>query len=142
VPEANTNLQHLRGRKQFEIASVMTSFVTPSGQNAREVKSRQYVSAGYLKALAAKGSFIDKCKSGAMATSISFCQTLLNTKQTFPSDSLFRDDIFKATCRKVRDKNETRVIRDILPLIAPSAENLETHGATHLERLIESVNEG
>jgi hypothetical protein len=125
-----------------ETSADLSSFLMPSDQNPREAKSRQYLSAGYPNALADKGSFMEECELGAMATSISFCQTLLNTKQTFPSDSLFRDDIFKATCRKVRHRNETRVVRDILPLVAPSAENLETLGATHLKGLTESVNEG
>lgn len=42
----------------------------------------------------------------------------------------------------VRNKNETRVVRDILPLIVPSAEILAIWGAKHLKILIESVNEG
>ena len=37
---------------------------------------------------------------------------------------------------------ETRIIRDISPLIVPSAEILTTYGANELARLTESVNEG
>ena len=59
-----------------------------------------------------------------------------------PQISLFRDDIFKKTCKNVQDRNESRVIHDITRLIVPSAETLATYGATKLECLIESVNEG
>jgi hypothetical protein len=69
-------------------------------------------------------------------------QNLLNSGQTVLKDSLFRDDLFKSTCRKIQNKNEIRVIRDISLLIVPSAETLITYGAKHLEILIESTNEG
>ena len=59
-----------------------------------------------------------------------------------PQISLFRDDIFKKTCKNVQDRNESRVIQDITRLIMPSAETLATYGATKLECLTESVNKG
>ncbi|KAL8725481.1 MAG: hypothetical protein Q9181_006403 [Wetmoreana brouardii] len=70
------------------------------------------------------------------------CQTLLKEEQSVPQDSLFRKDIFKKTCRKIEDRNEARVIQDIARLIVPSAETLVTYGATHLDHLIEGINEG
>lgn len=42
----------------------------------------------------------------------------------------------------IRNCNETRVIRDIALLVVPSAEIFAIRGATHLECLIDSVNEG
>ena len=69
-------------------------------------------------------------------------QALLNAEQPVPKDSLFRNDLFKSTCRKIRDRNEARVIQDITRLIVPSVEALATYGAAHLDHLIESVNEG
>ncbi|CZR52123.1 uncharacterized protein PAC_02000 [Phialocephala subalpina] len=62
--------------------------------------------------------------------------------RTVPQDSLFRDDVFDKACRKIQDRNEARVVQDITRLIVPSAETLATYGATHLDPLIESVNEG
>jgi len=70
------------------------------------------------------------------------CQTLLKRDQTVPQNSLFRNDIFKKTCRKIEDRNEARVIQDIAQLIVPSAETLVTYSATNLDDLIEGVNEG
>jgi len=65
----------------------------------------------------------------------------LDSEQDVPKDSLFRDDLFERTCRKIQDRNEARVIQDISRLIVPSAETLATYGATHLDHLIEGVNE-
>jgi hypothetical protein len=70
------------------------------------------------------------------------CQTLLHSKQTYPQNSLFRDDLFRTTCRKIRNRNESMVVRDISQLIVPSAQTLATYGTTNLDHLIESVNEG
>ena len=70
------------------------------------------------------------------------CKTLLERDQTVPQDSLFRDDLFKKTCEKVRNRNEAIVVQDVTRLIVPSAENLAIYGAKHLNHLYETVNEG
>ena len=70
------------------------------------------------------------------------CKTLLETEQTVPQDSLFRDDLFKKTCWKIQDRNEVMIIQDITQLIIPSAQNLAIYGAINLNHLYESVNEG
>ncbi|KAG5980919.1 hypothetical protein E4U55_003476 [Claviceps digitariae] len=46
-----------------------------------------------------------------------------------------------ANVPKVKDGNEARLMRDITPLIIPSAESLHIRGAKHLAILIESLNE-
>lgn len=69
------------------------------------------------------------------------CQTLLDAEQTIPQDSLFNDELFKRICQRVRNRNEARVIRDLTPLLVPSAEVLHVQGAIHLKHLIENVNE-
>jgi len=85
---------------------------------------------------------MDKSDLGITDASKNLRRMLLEKEQTVPQDSLFRDDLFDKTCRKIQDKNEARVIQDIARLIVPSAETLATYGATHLQHLIESVNEG
>ena len=70
------------------------------------------------------------------------CKTLLKNDQTIPQDSLFRDDLFRRTCEKIRNRNEAIVVQDITRLIVPSAENLAIYGAKHLIHLYETVNEG
>ena len=71
------------------------------------------------------------------------CQHLFNRKQAVPENSLFSDHLFKKTCCNTEDKNEARVLQDIARLIVPSVETLATYinGATHLNNLIEGVNE-
>jgi hypothetical protein len=70
------------------------------------------------------------------------CKSLLENGQPVPENSLFSEKSFEAACRKLQNKNEARLVLDIFRLIVPSAETLATLGATHLEKLVESVNEG
>jgi len=90
-----------------------SSIATPSDQQPREAKSAKYRTANYETLLATKGSFMDELEMGIMYASKTLYQTLLDSKQTAPTDSLFRDDQFKKTCQKIRNRNEARVIQDI-----------------------------
>lgn len=130
------SLSSLRGRQSESSSS------TPSDQKPGEAKSTQYLRPSYIGFLATMGSHMDESDLGITDESKEMCQRLLISDQRTPTDSLFRDDLFKSTCRKIQNKNETRVIRDISLLIVPSAETLATYGAKHLQLLIESVNEG
>ncbi|KAK3174885.1 hypothetical protein OEA41_002131 [Lepraria neglecta] len=105
-------------------------------------KSAQYRDICYNTLLAAKWSFIYESDIGITDASKSLCRRLLESEQDVPKDSLFRDDLFNRTCRKIQDRNKTMVIRDIALLIVPSAQILAIYGATHLDHLNESVNEG
>ena len=58
---------------------------------------------------------------GISDTSKKLRQTLLDTKQPVPQDTLFRDDLFDETCESVRARNEALAVRDISPLICPPA---------------------
>ena len=119
-----------------------SSLNSSSEQMNREKKIAPYRTARYTLLLEGRGSYLKESKLGATEASLTRCKTLLDSEQTVPKDSLFRDDLFQTTCDKVQDRNEARVIRSITPYIIPSAEDLETLGATHLEHLIEGVNEG
>ncbi|KAI9752011.1 MAG: hypothetical protein M1835_001140 [Candelina submexicana] len=119
-----------------------SSIATPSDQQPREAKSAKYRTTAYSTLLATKGSFMDESDWGITDASKILYQMLLNSEQTVPQDSLFRDDLFKKTCRRIQDRNEAMVIRDITLLIVPSAQTLATYGATHPDHLMESVNEG
>lgn len=85
---------------------------------------------------------MDDSPLGIAVASKKLCRTLQEKEQSIPQESLFRDDIFKATCRKAGIINEVRVIRDITQLIMPPAKILATLGASDFECLIDSVNEG
>lgn len=128
--------------KQSEAGSSASSIITPSDQQPREIKSAPYQNSKYKTFLELKGSFMRESKLGISDTSKIVCRTLFEAEQILPEDSLFRDDLFKKTCKMIQDRNEAKVIQDIARLIVPSAESLATHGAKHLTSLIESVNEG
>ena len=119
-----------------------TSLTGSSAQKRRESKSVPYQNTRYVTLLAAKGSYMESSDLGITDTSRTWCKTLMNSVQKVPEVSLFRDDIFEKTCRKIQDRNEARVIQDITRLVVPSAETLATYGARHLDHLIETINEG
>ena len=127
-------------RKRSDTGSATSA--TPSDQKPREEKSAPYRDPRYAVLLETKGSFMEVSNTGITDKSKEDYATLLNREQAIPGDSLFRDDIFKQTCQRVKDRNEARVIRDITLLIVPSAEILATYGDTKLDNLIESSNEG
>jgi hypothetical protein len=124
------------------VSSTTPSSTTPSDQKPRKVKSAPYQDSRYETLLATQGSFMNKSKCGVTNQSKNISQSLLKKKQSVSKDSLFRDDLFEEACEVIRNRNETRVIRDVSLLIVPSAQTLAIYGATHLKILIESVNEG
>lgn len=151
ISETDFTMDRLLARKKSPSnprkRSISATSATPSDQKPREEKSTPYRDPRYKALLEIKGSFMSKSELGIMDESKTLCQTLLETPQAEPQDSLFRSDIFELSCRKVEDRNEARVLRDITPLIVPPAEILytygtSTHSTNHLKHVIESVNEG
>ena len=143
---AFAHLHHLFARKKSSASlrrkQSQSSLQTPSDQLPREVKSAQYRNPDYAAELEDEGSYMYKSTLGITDISRELCRTLLEKEQAIPQNSLFRDDLFDETCRKTQDRNETMVIRDIGLLIVPSAQTLATYGATHLNHLYETTNEG
>ncbi|KAK6843407.1 hypothetical protein PG987_004267 [Apiospora arundinis] len=126
------------GRKRSNSATS----ATPSDQRPREEKSAPYRDPRYKTLLATKGSFMYESDEGITNESKATYSGLLAAKQSSPTETLFRDDLFKQTCRCVEDRNEARVLRDITPMIVPSAEVLTIYGSVDLKCLIETTNEG
>lgn len=85
---------------------------------------------------------MDESKLGVTDASKALHEDLLKKECTTPKESLFREDVFDTACRNLRDKNEARIILDIARLLVPSPESLAAFGATNLDILVESVNEG
>ncbi|TAQ86373.1 hypothetical protein B7494_g5286 [Chlorociboria aeruginascens] len=148
--EPEITMNHLLARKrslffrskQSEAGSAAPSSITPSDQKPREAKSAPYQSPQYIILLETKGSFMRKSKLDITDTSKIVCRSLLEAKQIVPENSLFQDNRFDKTCQMIQNRNEAKVILDITRLIVPPAQTLSTYGATHLDHLIESVNEG
>ncbi|KUI70855.1 hypothetical protein VM1G_05984 [Cytospora mali] len=147
------NISHLLARKKSTstlrrkssasaITSSNTTTPTQSDQKPRKAKCAPYRDPRYKTLLAARGSFMHEDDAGISQEGKRKCMALLSGEQAPPAQSLFSDDLFQSTCRKIQDKNETRVLRDISLLLVPSAETLETYGAKNLKCLTESTNEG
>ena len=85
---------------------------------------------------------MDEHVLGIHKDSEDLCQRLLEKEQPTPTNSIFSDHVFKTACKRLQGKNEARIIKDLTPLIVPSAETLATLGAEHLDIVAESVNEG
>lgn len=118
------------------------SSLNSSGDQAnREKKSAPYRTVRYTTLLEGKGSYMYESDLGIIKGAKDLYHHLLGLEQAVPKDSLFRDDLFQKTCRKIEGRNEARVVQDIARLIVPSAETLATYGATKLDCLIEGVNE-
>lgn len=105
-------------------------------------KSTPYRNPGYDTELAKKGSFMDKDNDGPNKKSIDICRNLLERYQGVPAVSRFSDKFFESTCRRIRNRNEAKVVEKIVRLIVPSVEDLTDFGSEHLEVLVETVNEG
>lgn len=128
-------------RKRSGTDSVTTVSATLSDQKSSETRSTPPTTAPYTSLLETPNSFRGESNLGITDDNKNPCKRLLEEEQTIPSDSLFRDDLFASTCRAIEESNEFRLIRDISPLLVPSAENLTIYGTTQVETLIESVNE-
>ncbi|KAI1193913.1 hypothetical protein F5X97DRAFT_312514 [Nemania serpens] len=83
------------------------SSTTPSDQKPREEKSALYRDPRYETLLATKGSFMVTSKLDITSESKTLCENLLEGRQTPPENSLFRDDLFDSTCRRIHDRNDT-----------------------------------
>ena len=107
----------------------------------REGKNPAVRSPLYEKTLAANDIFMDDDGEVVPADACkTLCQVMLGTEQAIPKDSIFRGDIFKVTCQRMRRRNEAMVLVDITPLIVARAEILYTYGASHLKHLTEEFN--
>ncbi|TEY33025.1 hypothetical protein BOTCAL_0695g00020 [Botryotinia calthae] len=148
-PESNMNNPLARKKssstlcsRQFEAGSSASNYFISSDQKLREAKSVLYTHPSYITILETKGSFINDSDLGITDTSEKLCRDLLETEQSIPQDTLFRDDIFKETCKNIQGRNEAMIVQHISPLICPSALALKILGAKHLKPLHDSINEG
>jgi hypothetical protein len=141
---------HMRAQKKSPTASLrrkrseasIVSSMTPS--DLRAEKSDPYRSSIYETILEREaGSYMEMSELGVTAASEKLCQSLLDSKQAIPEDTIFRDDVFRATCKRLRCKNEARIFKDCTPLIVPWVETYATLSTNRdLDIAIESVNDG
>ncbi|KAB8360668.1 hypothetical protein FH972_024405 [Carpinus fangiana] len=139
--EQDSNMSRPRGKKR-PASSSSDQPLTTAGPSVPKGRVPDVNSLRYEKLLLASG--IDM-KSGRAVVPTNecktLCQTLLDTPQTIPQDTLVNPTFFLDVCESVSDKNEARVVRDLTPLLVPSAEMLNLRGAASLKHLIDSVDE-
>lgn len=127
-------------RKQFQ--SIIQTF---SDQSSQKDKSFQYNNLNYEIRLKQKSNYMrnynDIDNNDTIKNMKTFCKTLLKNDQTIFQNFLFRDDLFKRICEKIRNKNETIIVQNIIRLIVFSTENLAIYDTKHLNHFYEIVNE-
>ena len=85
------------------------------------------------------GIYMGKAELPTTSTCKAICHTMLDTEQSIPKDSIFRDDLFETTCENIRNRNEARVIQDRLPdpevfLPSPNSQTLSPSNKTTASR--------
>ncbi|KAI4241304.1 MAG: hypothetical protein L6R40_004610 [Gallowayella cf. fulva] len=120
----------------------LSTSATPS--DTRAEKSAPYKHPSYMLVLEKEpGSYKDNFKLGIGEDSKTLRQSLLDTKEHIPENTIFRDDLFDDTCKRLEGKNEARIFKDCHPLMVPG---VETHALLStnpdLNVAVESVNEG
>lgn len=146
-----------------------------SDERPRDEKSAPYRSHSYPTLLSEEvtnyKSYMEDHEEGISETSEKLLEILLKAEQSLPKDSLFGNDVFAKFLRRLKGKNESRVVQDLSPLLVPSVESLAILGhrldesvgkvihelyphlfhsfealaafsTNHLDRIVESVNEG
>ena len=104
----------------------------------QDINSTAY-SVEYEDLLAEVGILMHDCQTSISNESKKLCVTLLEGKNEIPENILFQGESFWTLLGKVRDRNESRVIRDITPYIVPSVELLFIRGVLGFEHLTEEL---
>ncbi|PON29482.1 hypothetical protein TGAM01_v201731 [Trichoderma gamsii] len=116
-------------------------FVLPKDRWPAEPKSAQYRDALWSIVYNKNKTFMWEFHEGLAEGSLGLCKELLGREQLPPRVSVFDDDVIHEISVRCQRRNETRVFRDITPLIAPSAELVALRGNKELDILCESANE-
>ncbi|KAL7922325.1 hypothetical protein ACQKWADRAFT_293171 [Trichoderma austrokoningii] len=116
-------------------------FVLPKDRWPTEPKNAQYRDALWAIVYNKSKTFMWDFEEGLAEGSVNLCRELLVRQQQPPRGSLFDADVIHEVSARSQRRNETRVFRDITPLIAPSAELLALRGNGQLDILCESANE-
>ena len=127
----------LKGRKHSAPSS--TGSLLPTD---RLNQSCLYQDPGYRILLEENGSFLSDSRHSLYPASI---QQLINLLSYTPTDidpSLLDDRYFRAVIAGVEDRSETRITRDITPLLVPSVETIFFKGIIAKDYIIETLDKG
>ena len=131
------HLHHFFARKKFSFflnrKKSQSNFQTFNDQLSRKIKNAQYKNPNYAIELENENNYMRKFDDDDISKNITdFCCILLKMKQTVFQNSLFRDDLFKKICRKIQNKNEIMIIRNIDLLIVFFVHILTIYDVIHL----------
>ncbi|KAI9874229.1 MAG: hypothetical protein M1830_010044 [Pleopsidium flavum] len=144
MPQLFVRKKSVPSLRRKSSGSSLSASTTASDQRPRDEKTAAYKNPSYETLLETQGAFyMNEHELGISDRSEALCRRLLEKKHAPPENTIFCDDqTFDEACRKLRGKNEARIIQDIARLLVPSAETLATRGDKRFNVLAESVNEG
>lgn len=105
------------------------------------INPRAYTPA-YENVLTSANIIMDTDDPRITGDSQKLCDSLLNSHHNLPVltvDALYSDTTFPKLLRRLRARNEVRVLRDLTPIIIPSVEHLDILGYPGLSHLIEEL---
>ena len=113
-----------------------------NNQKNRKIKSALYRITRYITLFENKKNYMHDYNENNISQNMkNFCNILMKKKQFVFQNSLFRKNIFKKIYRKIKNRNETKIIQNIVRLIVFFAEILAIYEITHFDYLIEKINE-
>ena len=95
------------------INSAASNSTTFNNQKSRKIKNGFYQNARYEILLVTKKNFMSKSALTITQTNKKTYFHLFDAKQIIFKDSLFCDKLFEKICEMIRNKNETKMIRDV-----------------------------
>lgn len=142
---AFTHLHHFFARKKFSSflnrKKSQSSFQTFSDQLSQKIKNAQYKNSDYAIELENKNNYMYKFTSNITDINRKFCQILLKKEQTISQNTLFRDNLFDKICRKIQNRNEIMIIRNIDLLIVFFVQTLTIYDVIHFNHFYKTINE-
>ncbi|KAI9674188.1 MAG: hypothetical protein M1817_002006 [Caeruleum heppii] len=106
--------------------------------SAQEGKNPGVKSVRFENWLEQAGIHMEHCAAAVPTQgSEDLCRILLNEEQPTPERTLFDGH---GLYQRLKRWNEAKIVREVSPLLVPSAETLYLRGETHLEHVIDEVN--
>ncbi|KAL8655788.1 MAG: hypothetical protein Q9210_000676 [Variospora velana] len=111
-------------------------------QSVKDGKNPKAYTPAYQQVLTSASIFMNTNASRPEITaeSQSLCSDYLHGNYDLPANPLYHGDEYRQLLARLSDRNETRVFRDLTPMIMPSAEHLHILGDEALSDLTEELN--
>jgi hypothetical protein len=132
--------------EDYETPSTATSGASNTSisdeEKARQYKSAPYARSDFEEIAIPMGCNYGEHNDGILEKSSKLCDDLLNSAQTYPKHSMFRDEMFNEAHNILATRNEATIVEYIRPLLVPSVYGLYfSSGAIHLKLLEQSLDQ-